>query len=195
MDKLTKQANQTLIESIFALAKTIELKDHYTGEHVEKTVQYATEIASTLGIPTEEVERIRQAAILHDLGKIGISDKILLKKSKLTKREFEEIKKHPQIAADILRPIHFLHDLIPYIFYHHERWDGKGYPSGLKGNDIPLGARIISLADVYKALISDRPYRKSFPKLEALKLIKKGSGTQFDPGIVKSFLHIINQEK
>ena len=195
MDKLTKQANQTLIESIFALAKTIELKDHYTGEHVEKTVQYATEIASTLGIPTDEVERIRQAAILHDLGKIGISDKILLKKSKLTKREFEEIKKHPQIAADILRPIHFLHDLIPYIFYHHERWDGKGYPSGLKGNDIPLGARIISLADVYQALISDRPYRKSFPKLEALKLIKKGSGTQFDPGIVKSFLHIINQEK
>ena len=195
MEKLTKQANQSLVESIFALAKTIELKDHYTGEHVERTVQYATEIASTLNTPSEEVERIRQAAILHDLGKIGVSDKILLKKSKLTKKEFEEIKKHPQIAADILRPIHFLHDLIPYIFYHHERWDGKGYPSGLKRDEIPLGARIISLADVYQALISDRPYRKAFSRLEALKLIKKGSGTQFDPKVVNSFLNIIRQEK
>ncbi|MBI5124054.1 MAG: diguanylate cyclase, partial [Candidatus Omnitrophica bacterium] len=142
LEKLHKEANQNLIESIFAFAKTIELKDHYTGEHVEKTVKYATGIARELGLSAYEVEIIRQAAMLHDLGKVGISDRILTKKTKLTEKEFNEIKKHPKIAADILRPIHVLNSIIPFILYHHERWDGKGYPNGLKGEDIPLGARI-----------------------------------------------------
>lgn len=194
IEKLNKKSNETLIEAIFAFAKTIELKDHYTGEHGENTVQYTTEIARGLDLPPEEIELVRQASMLHDLGKIGVSEKILIKKSKLTKKEFEEIKKHPQIGADIIRPIQFLHGLIPLIFYHHERWDGKGYPSGIKGDEIPVGARIIAIADVYQALTSDRPYRKAYSKQEAIKIIKDGSGTQFDPRIVDIFLKILQQE-
>ncbi len=195
IEKLNKKSKQGLVESIFAFAKTIELKDHYTGEHVENTVHYATEIAKMLNLPREDLELIKQAAMLHDLGKIGISEHILLKKGKLNKKEFAEIKKHPQIGADIIRPIQFLHNLVPFIFYHHERWDGKGYPSGIKGEDIPLGARVIAIADVYQALTSDRPYRKAFSKKKALGIIKNSSGTQFDPRIVNIFLKVINKEK
>ena len=147
-----------------------------------------------MNLPAEEMENIRQASMLHDLGKIGISDKILLKRSKLTKKEFEEIKKHPQIAADIIRPIQFMHDIIPLILYHHERWDGKGYPAGLKGEEIPIGARIIAISDVYQALTSNRPYRKAYSKKEAMNIIKKGAGTQFDPRIVDTFLKIVKKE-
>mgnify|MGYP003392455718 CR=1 FL=1 len=195
ISKLNKQTKQGLTESIFAFAKTLELKDHYTGEHVENTVHFATEIAKELDLPKEDIELIKQAAMLHDLGKIGISESILLKKGKLTKKEFEEIKKHPQIGADIIRPIQFLHALIPFIFYHHERWDGRGYPSGVKGEDIPLGARIIAIADVYQALISDRPYHVAFSKATAIAMIKKASGRQFDPRIVNAFLKIIIRKK
>ena len=195
MEKLTKRANQGLIEAVFAFAKTIKLKDHYTGEHVESTVQYATDIARALDFSKEEIECVKQAAILHDLGKIGISEKILLKKTKLTKGEFEKIKKHPQIAADIIRPLHFLHNIIPLVLYHHERWDGKGYPSGLRGEDIPIGARIIAIADIYQALISQRPYRKAFPRHQAIDIIRKGSGSLFEPKIVDTFLKIVQRKK
>jgi len=195
IDKLTKKTNQGLVESILALAKTIELKDHTTGEHVEHTVHYVTEISNVLGLNNQESELVRQASILHDLGKIGISEKILNKKAKLDKKEYDEIKKHPQIAADILRPVQFLHGLIPFIFYHHERWDGKGYPSGIKGDEIPIGARIIAIADVYEALTSNRPYRKAYSKKNAVQIIKDGSGKQFDPRIVAAFLKVIETEK
>jgi diguanylate cyclase (GGDEF)-like protein len=196
LEKLNKQANQSLIESVFAFAKTIEVKDHYTGEHVESTVHYATEIASAINLSKYEIELIKQASMLHDLGKIGISEKILLKSTKLDKKEFDEIKKHPQIGVDIIRPIQFFHNIIPLILYHHERWDGKGYPRGLRGEEIPIGARIIAISDVYQALTSHRPYRKkAFSKEEALKIIKDGAGTQFDPKIVPLFLNIVQKEK
>ncbi len=195
MDKLTKRTNQSLIEAVFAFAKTIELKDQYTGEHVEKTVQYAVELARAFNLPDYEIERIKQAAMLHDLGKIGIAEKILVKKTKLTKEEFEEIKKHPQIGVDIIRPIKFLHNIIPIILGHHERWDGKGYPKGLKKDEIPMGARVVAIADVYQALTSNRPYRKAYSEEEAVKIIKDASGTQFDPVVVIKFLQIIKQRK
>jgi len=190
LDKLTRKANQSLIEAVFAFARTIKLKDHYTGEHVESTVYYATETAKKLGLSKEEIEMVRQAAILHDLGKVGVSERILNKRAKLTKKEFEEIKKHPKIAVDIIRPIQFLHALIPFILYHHERWDGKGYPVGLKAEDIPIGARIIAIADTYHALISNRSYRKAFPKSKAIEIIKKEAGAKFDPKVVDAFLSI-----
>jgi diguanylate cyclase (GGDEF)-like protein/PAS domain S-box-containing protein len=193
--KLTKRANQSLMEAIFAFARTIKLKDHYTGEHVEKTVHYAVEMAKALKLSTAEIENIRDAAMLHDLGKIGISEKILLKKSRLSPKEFEEIKKHPQIGADILRPIHFLQSIIPLILYHHERYDGKGYLNGLKGEEIPIGARIIAAADVFQALISHRPYRKAYAKREAIDIVKKGSGTQFDPKVITALLRILKKER
>jgi HD-GYP domain-containing protein (c-di-GMP phosphodiesterase class II) len=107
----------------------------------------------------------------------------------------DEIRRHPKIAADILRPIHVLNAIIPFILYHHERWDGKGYPNKLKGEDIPLGARIVAIADVYQALISKRPYRKAFSKTQAINMIKESSGTQFDPRIVNTFLSVINKDK
>lgn len=195
IQKLIRQANQSSIEAIFAFAKTLELKDHYTGEHVENTVKYVTDIATALNLPAEEIELVRQASMLHDLGKIGITENILQKKSKLTRKEFTEIKKHPQIGADILRPIQYLHNLIPYIFYHHERWDGRGYPGGIKGEEIPMGARIIAIADVYQALTSDRPYRKAYPQEEAIRIIKNGSGTRFDPRIVAVFLEILQGKR
>lgn len=195
MDRLNKRANQSLIEAIFAFARTIELKDHYTGEHVEETVNFATDIAKALKLPKEDILLIKQASILHDLGKIGISEKILLKPDKLTGKEFNEIKKHPLIGADIIRPIQLLHGLLPYIVHHHERWDGKGYPSGLKGEDIPVGARIIALADVYQALTSNRPYRRAFKKNEAIQIIKKEAGSHFDPQIVNVFINVLKKGK
>lgn len=195
IDKLTKRGNQSLIEAIFAFAKTIEVKDHYTGEHVEKTVHYAMEIAKELNLSKAEIELIKKAAALHDLGKVGISDKILRKKSKLTKKEFEEIKKHSQIGVDILRPVHFMHDIIPLILHHHERWDGRGYPDGLKGEEIPIGARIISVSDAYDALTSDRSYRKAYRKTKAIEIIRKASGTMYDPKVVNAFLKILKEGK
>ena len=195
IEKLTKSGKQNIIESIHAFAKTIELRDHYTGRHAESTVRYATAIAKALDLSSDELENVRQAAVLHDLGKVGISDKILHKKSKLTEKEFDEIKKHPQIAADIIRPIQFMHDIVPLVLYHHERWDGKGYPAGLKAEEIPIGARIIAIADVYQALTSNRPYRKAFSRNKALQIIKEGAGNQFDPRIVELFVKYIKKEK
>lgn len=191
LGKVTKQANQSLIESIFAFVKAIELKDHYTGDHVESTVNYATEVARRLDLCKGDILLVRQASMLHDLGKIGISEKILLKKGRLTKQEFDKIKEHPKIGVDIIRPVQFLHGLIPLILYHHERWDGKGYPCRLKGKEIPIGARIIAIADVYQALISDRPYRKALSRETAIRIIRKNSSAQFDPLVVDAFLSIL----
>jgi len=195
INKLTKQANQDLLDEIFALAKTIEVKDHQTGEHVERTVMYAIEVAKALKLSGYEVELIRQASMLHDLGKIGIAEKILFKKGRLTKKEFEEIKRHPQIGVDIIRPVHVLRPIIPYVLHHHEKWNGKGYPYGLRERDIPLGARIVAIADVFQALISDRPYRKAFSEKKAIEIIRQESGGLFDPEIVGIFLEILQNEK
>ena len=195
ISRLTMRANQSIIEETFAFAKALELKDHYTGEHAERTVHFAVEISKKLNLPQETVDLIEQATMLHDLGKVGISEKILHKKSRLNRTEFEEIKKHPQIGVDIIRPIHALHPIIPALLYHHERWDGKGYPYGFQKERIPMSARIISIADTYEALVSDRPYRKAYSKEKAIQIVKKGSGTQFDPEIVNSFLKVLKEEK
>ncbi|MFH1753756.1 MAG: diguanylate cyclase, partial [Candidatus Omnitrophota bacterium] len=188
------RASHTLLESISVFAKTIEAKDHYTGEHVESIVSLVEEIGKRLDLPEWSLENLKHAAVLHDLGKIGIPDNILTKKGRLTPEEYEKIKKHPQIAAEILRPMHFLSEVVPLILYHHERYDGSGYCAGLKGKEIPLGARIIAIADVYHALIADRPYRKAYNKKDALEIVRKGSGTQFDPDIVEIFMKIMEPE-
>jgi len=188
--KMEGRVNQTLLESIYAFAKTIEAKDYYTSEHGENMVSIAMEIGKRLNVPEKELENLKHAAILHDLGKIGIPDKILHKKGKLNEKELRKIKTHPQIGAEIIRSVHFLSAVVPIVLHHHERFDGLGYSSGLRGKDILLGARIIAVADVYQALVSDRPYRKAYSKKEALKIIQEGAGTQFDPEIVKIFLEI-----
>jgi diguanylate cyclase (GGDEF)-like protein len=190
--RLSQRANQSLIEAIFALAKTIGLKDWYSDAFTKKMMEYAMEIARTLKLPKNETEHIRKAVFLHDIGKVGINEKILLKNSKLTTREFEAMKKHPQLSTDIIRPLYFLRGTVPLILYHHERWDGKGYPYRLKGKEIPIGARIIAIVDAYRSLTSDRPYRKAYSDSSAIKILKKESGTKFDPQVTAAFLKILS---
>ncbi|MCX5678957.1 MAG: diguanylate cyclase [Candidatus Omnitrophica bacterium] len=192
---LAKRANRSFVEAIYALAKALEFKDRYSVKNVEKSLYYAQEIAKRSGFVSRDIDLIRHAAMLHDLGKIGIKEKVLFKKRRLSKSEFEKAKMHPQIAVDIIRPIHFLKDVIPWILHHHERWDGKGYPDGLKGEDIPLGSRIIAITDVYQALSSDRVYRKAYGKKKAINIIKEWAGTKFDPRLVDIFLDILQLEK
>lgn len=189
--KMEGRTNQVLLETIYAFAKTIEARDFYTGKHGEDMISLATQIGKKLNLSDKEIDDIKHAAILHDLGKVGISDNILHRKGKLTKTEYEKIKKHPVIGAEIIRCVHFLKDVVPTVLYHHERYDGLGYVRGLKGEEIPLGARIIAVADVYQALISDRPYRKALSREEALRIIQNDAGAKFDPKIVKVFVEIM----
>jgi len=193
IDGLNELMTRDLLEMIYGFARAIEAKDHYTGRHVEYTAALAEQIAVNLKLPPKEVENIKHAAVLHDLGKVGIDRSILLKKGVLTKKEREIIKTHPSIGASILREIHALRWVVPAVLYHHERFDGKGYPLGLKGEEIPLNARIIAVADVFQALTSDRPYRKSFSKKKAIEMIKEESGKQFDSRIVEVFLEAVKK--
>jgi len=194
VQRLTKRANQSVVEAIFAFAKTIGLKDRYTAKNVERAVHYAEKIAKEMNLPNDTIELVRQAAILHDLGKVGIGAEILCKKAKLTREEYEMVKKHPQIASSIIRPVKFLRHIIPFVLHHHERWDGKGYPNGLRAEEIPIGARIIAITDVYQSLIANRPYRKAYSKQNAIEIIKKGSGVEYDPRVVNAFLSVLRKD-
>lgn len=189
--KMEGRTNQALLETIYAFAKNIEARDFYTGKHAEDMISLVTEIGKKLNLSDKEIDCIKHAAILHDLGKVGISDNILHKKGKLTKTEYEKIKKHSLIGAEIIRCVHCLKDVVPMVLYHHERHDGLGYLRGLKGEEIPLGSRIIALAEEYQALISDRPYRKALSKEEALRIIQNDAGARLDPKIVKVFVEIM----
>ncbi len=193
--ELLRRNKQNTIEAVYALAHTVGAKNAYTEEHSEEMVKLSTEVGKKMNLTDQELDDLKHGAMLHDIGKLGIGEKILLKRGKLTKKEFEVIKKHPQIGADIIRPVHFLKDVVPIILHHHERYDGYGYGSKLKGDEIPIGARIIAVVDVYQALVSNRPYRKAYPKREALKIIKEESGTHFDPKIVAIFMDIVAKEK
>ncbi|MFH1691321.1 MAG: diguanylate cyclase [Candidatus Omnitrophota bacterium] len=186
------RSEHSILEAVYSLAKSIELKDRRTREHCDRMIDYAQKLARLMGLNEQEVDNVRRAAMLHDIGKLGISDAILLKPAKLTPEEYEIVKNHPVIGADILSVAGFLKDIIPLIVSHHERYDGTGYPRGLKGEEIPLGARIIAVVDVYEALTSDRPYHKAISSQEALKIIKEGAGTQFDANVVKLFCSIVS---
>jgi diguanylate cyclase (GGDEF)-like protein/PAS domain S-box-containing protein len=185
------RSERSILEAIYSLAKSIELRDRRTKEHCDRMVEYAEKTAQRLGMNDFEVDNVRRASMLHDIGKLGISDAILLKPGRLTPEEFEVVKKHPVIGADIISVAGFLRDIVPLILSHHERYDGTGYPRGLKGEEIPLGARVIAVVDVYEALTSDRPYHKAMSKEDAIRIIKEGAGTQFDAKIVDVFLEVI----
>lgn len=193
--KLSDLLTQDVLDMIYGFAKAIEAKDFSTAKHVESTALIAEEIAKELKLPKSEIDKVKHAAILHDLGKVGIDESILTKKGPLNRKERKIVNTHPLIATEILRGIQALRGAIPAILYHHERWDGKGYPTGLKGDDIPLNARIIAVADVYQALISNRSYRKAYSKQEAMAIIQEGRDTHFDPQIVKIFLQVIDRIK
>ncbi len=181
--KLYDNLNNMFLNTVKSLAAAIETKDIYTRGHSERVTKYSELIARELGLPDADIKDLRLAGLLHDIGKIGIDESILRKPSKLTDIEFQEIKKHPVYAANILGTIPQMKEIIPAIKYHHERYDGNGYPDGLKDGDIPYFARILSIADTFDAMSSNRPYRDALPLEMCLQEIKICSGTQFDPEI------------
>ena len=184
--RLYEDLRATFQQTIHGLAKAIDKMDRYTSGHSDRVAVYATYLAIRLRLPTDVVEIVRQSALMHDIGKLGCVMN-LNKPGKLTSEEYEIFKLHPGFGKDILDPIKFLHPLIPGVHLHHERWDGRGYPLGLKGNDVPLIARIIAVADTYDAMTSDRAYRRSLPHEVAVTEIERCAGTQFDPAVSDAF--------
>jgi response regulator RpfG family c-di-GMP phosphodiesterase len=184
--RLYEDLRATFQQTIQGLARAIDKMDRYTAGHSERVATYATYLAIRLGLDTETVEIVRQSALMHDIGKIGCVMN-LNKPGKLTQDEYEVFKKHPAYGKDILEPIKFLNPLVPGVHLHHERWDGRGYPLGLKGNGVPLIARIIAVADTYDAMTSDRAYRRALPHEVAVGEIERCSATQFDPEVAHSF--------
>ncbi len=184
--RLYEDLRATFQQTIEGLAKAIDKMDRYTAGHSDRVATYAMYLATRLGLSIEQIEIVRQSALMHDIGKLGCVLN-LNKPGKLTQDEYEQFKKHPGYGRDILEPIKFLHPLIPGVHLHHERWDGRGYPLGLKGNDLPIIARIIAVADTYDAMTSDRAYRRSLPHEVAVNEIERCSNTQFDPEITHAF--------
>lgn len=182
---------RSYIQTIESLAVALEAKDRYTSGHSQRVSRFATRIAKAMGLGGEDVEIIRQVALLHDIGKIGMVDSILNKPSNLTDEERELVKSHPVVGAQILVPVRTFEKHVDGIRYHHEMYDGSGYPDGLKGTDIPLAARVISLADAFDAMTSTRPYRVGLPLSFAMQEIQKMRGRQFCPEAVDAFLRVL----
>jgi len=189
--KLFSSLKSTSLKAFMIINSTINDKDHYTKQHTDDVAKYSIALAAKMGLSEVEVSEIKRAALLHDLGKVGIHDDILVKKDQLTPEEWEEMKSHPLRGANILRPLDFLGNVIPIIEQHHERVDGQGYPNGLKGLDILLGAKIIAVADSYCAMTTERPHKKAFTKEEALEEIKKNIGSQFSAEVVEAFMRMM----
>jgi len=191
--KLYEKLNETFLTTIYTLAETIEKRDPYTGGHTKRVTKYSLVLGKAFNFSKAEIKRLQLAAILHDIGKIGIRDNILLKEDSLNETEFEEIRKHTIYGEEILNHIEALKNIIPGVKFHHEHYDGKGYPSGLKGKNIDVIARIIAVADTFDAIVTDRPYRKGIDVDTALEELQNNSGTQFDPVIVEAFTDAFNR--
>ncbi|HPP31776.1 MAG TPA: HD-GYP domain-containing protein, partial [Soehngenia sp.] len=191
--KLYIDMRNLYISTIEALNKAVEAKDSYTSGHANRVEELAVNLAKEYHLSFDSIENIRTAAVLHDIGKIGIKDEILNKAGKLTQEEYEIIMKHPSIGAEIIGKVHFLNDVTKIVRHHHEKYDGSGYPDGLKGEEIPIEASILMIADSYDAMTTDRPYRKALTKEMAIEELRKYSGTQFDPRLVDVFINMINK--
>jgi len=191
--RLYQKIQDSYFEIVKALAQAIEAKDPYTHGHSERVMQYAVQIAQKLGLPKKEINSLRYAAILHDIGKIGVRGIVLNNPNSLTSEEYDEIKKHPLIGEGIIKPIELLQPIRTLIRHHHEWYNGKGYPDGLSRKNIPLGARILAIADAYDAMKSDRPYRKALTEETAIQELKRGSGSQFEPKLVGILLKILKR--
>ncbi|MGH9760022.1 MAG: HD-GYP domain-containing protein, partial [Blastocatellia bacterium] len=181
--------NDSILEM---LAMAIDAKDQTTHDHIQRVRLFARRMGEIVGLSKHEIEALKAGALLHDIGKIGVPAYILNKPGKLTEHEFEQMKMHTIIGADMLSNVKFQYPVVPIVRHHHERWDGKGYPDGLKANDIPMTARILTLVDNYDALRSDRPYHKALGQQETLDYIRDNAGKFFDPKLVETFLSIVD---
>jgi len=183
------QVNEMYLSTIEALALAVDAKDQITHGHIRRVQVYTVELAKRLGVRDPlQLKAIEAAALLHDMGKLAIPEHILNKPGKLTTAEFDKMKRHAAIGADLLSSIKFPYPVVPIVRHHHENWDGKGYPTGISGTDIPLGARILSVVDCYDALTSDRPYRPRLSSEEAFDIIRQRRGNMYDPLVVDTFI-------
>jgi putative nucleotidyltransferase with HDIG domain len=185
---------KSFLSTIQSLLSAVEAKDYYTHGHCDRVGKYSAKIAQELGLTSEEVEIVKTAGYLHDLGNIGVSEQILNKKGRLTVEEFENVKRHPTIGAKILEPICFKKEIVDGVRFHHERIDGSGYPKSLNDKMVPLIAKIITVADVYDAMTSIRPYRKAFTPEDAVSELIRGCGYEFDSKVVAAFIKVLNKE-
>ena len=188
-----RQMSELHLATIEALALAIDAKDQTAHNHLGRMQLYATALARALGMSASDVQAVETAALLHDIGKLAVPEHILAKPGPLTAEEFQKVRIHPQVGADIIAAVPFPYPVSPLILAHHERWDGRGYPGGLSAEDIPLPARIVAVADVYDSLTNDRPYRQAWPEESALEEIDRSAGTQFDPRVVGAFLRVHTQ--
>ena len=190
--QLHQNIQELFLGSIKALANAVDARDPYTRGHSERVTEYSVKIAEAMNLSRMDIEYIRYAGLLHDIGKIRIRDDILLKPGKFTDEEFMTMCKHPVYGVGIMEPVKAFERILPYINHHHERYGKGGYPDGLGGEEIPLAARILAVADAFDAMTSDRPYRKALPVEVAIEEIKKNKGTQFDPKIADIFISLFN---
>ena len=193
--RLNLDVEHTYLETISALALAVEAKEPHTAGHSKRVGFYSVKIAEVMGVDEETKKIINHAGLLHDIGKIGIKDEILLKAAPLTPEEWRMMQQHSVIGEAILKPVRSLAQMAELVRCHHERYDGTGYPSGLKGEQIPLAARILTVADSYDAMASDRPYRKRLTLEESKDELRRGSGTQFDPQVVEAFLKVLDEKE
>ena len=189
-----EKLEKAYLDSVQTLRYTVEAKDPYTRGHSDRVAEYSVLLGEKLGLSDNDIKTLRVGGLFHDIGKIGIPDSILLKESKLTDDEYSEIKNHPSIGAHILCDAEVFKDIIPIVKHHHERYDGRGYPGQLKGEDIPYFARIAAVADAFDAMTSKRTYRDSLPLDVVRGEIEKNLGTQFDPNVGKVFLDILDND-
>jgi putative nucleotidyltransferase with HDIG domain len=182
------------LELMESLASVVDAHDRYTAFHSKQVAKYAQAIGEQLGLPQVEIARLYKASLLHDIGKVGVMDSIIGKQGSLTDEEYNLIKRHPTIGAEIVGRMTGLQELVPVIKHHHERWDGRGYPDGLIGEETPLNARILALADALDVIRSDRPYRNTMSFREARKEVELSSGTQFDPRVVQALLEVMDSK-
>jgi putative nucleotidyltransferase with HDIG domain len=192
-----KRAEENLVEAydttLEGWAKALEMRDKETKDHSQRVTELTTELAKALGIDGDDLIQIRRGTILHDIGKMAIPDEILRKPGKLTVEERKIMEQHPIHSYELLAHIPFLVKALDIPYCHHEHWDGSGYPRGLKGEEIPLSARIFSVVDVWDAVRSNRPYNRAWSKEKAIKYLKEASGKQFDPDCVAAFLDLVKQ--
>ncbi len=181
-------------DTLSALTSAIDAKDSYTRGHSERVTELSIKLANECKVSDADIENIKIGGLLHDIGKIGIPEAVLNKPGRLNDEEFAIIKSHPDLGIHILGKVEFLEPMVPIIRHHHERYDGRGYPAGLKGDEIPYLARIVSVVDTFDAMTTNRPYRKALSIEESLKEIEKCSGTQFDPEIAAAFVKMVQRD-